>query len=120
MSRARLLPDRVLESAELYLRLVPSVMAAFHEAIVNRWTLYASIFMTTMAALKGAISPCLQGAVDMVCLSQCFNMTRTADRRRIEISPSLTLLADTLDQKLADEYCSPSRPLSTNLSGNQA
>lgn len=104
--------DQILDHCQRfwhsYFRLVPSIMAAFHECTVNRWTLYASIFMTTMAALKGALSPCLQDNVDMTRLRQSFAMTRTADRRMIEISPSLTLLADTLEQKLVTECSSPS------------
>ncbi|KIW91690.1 uncharacterized protein Z519_07658 [Cladophialophora bantiana CBS 173.52] len=101
-----------------YIRLVSSIVVAFHECIVNRWTLFASIFMTTMAALKGAATPCLQGTVDVTKLKQCFAMTRTADRRMIEISPSLTLLADTLEQKLAAEYGTPSGLISPILAEN--
>ncbi|KAK5051985.1 hypothetical protein LTR84_002789 [Exophiala bonariae] len=98
-----------------YIQLVPSIMAAFQECIVNRWTLYASIFMTTMAALKGSLSSCLQDTVDMTQLGQSFAMTRTAERRMIEISPSLTLLADTLAQKLAIESNSPSVVITSDV-----
>lgn len=105
------LQDHCRRFFESYARLVPCIMAAFHECIVNRWTLYASIFMTTMAALKGASTPCLQGVVDLTQLRQCFAETRAADRRMIEMSPSLTLLADTLQQKLAAEHIpSPTVP----------
>lgn len=98
-----------------YTQLVPSIMTAFHECIVNRWTLYASIFMTTMAALKGTLSPYFQDTIDMTRLRQSFAMTRTADRQMIRISPSLTLLADALEQKLAAEYNSPSVALSPEV-----
>lgn len=90
-----------------YTRLIPSLMAAFHECIVNRWTLFASIFMTTMAALKGSVSYALHDSVDTARLRRCFAIARTADRRMITISPSLTLLADTLEEKFAAEYGSP-------------
>jgi hypothetical protein len=101
------LKDHCRKFFESYIQLVPSLMAAFHEFIVNRWTLFASIFMTTMAALKGITTSCLYGLVDMTRLRQCFAMTQTADRRMIEISPSLILLADALEQRLAAGYGAP-------------
>jgi hypothetical protein len=93
------LQDHCRNFFDSYIRLIPCILAAFHECIVNRWTLFASIFMTTMAALKGAsIAP--PEVVDTVRLTECFVATQTADRRVINISPSLMLLADTMQQRL--------------------
>jgi hypothetical protein len=98
-----LLRDHCRRFFDSYMRLIPSIMSAFHECIVNRWTLFSSVFMTTMAAMRAASIPGLHGMVDMTLLRQCFALTNTADRRMIEISPSLTLLADTLQEKLTAE-----------------
>lgn len=90
-----------------YIQLMPSILPAFHECIVNRWTLFASIFMTTLAAMKGAASNCLENSVDSAKLRQCFALARDADRSMVEMSPSLTLLAETLEQRLATVCSSP-------------
>jgi hypothetical protein len=97
------LQDHCRRFFDSYIQLVPAIIAAFHECVVNRWTLFASIFMTTMAALKGASITCTGEVVDAARLNQCLAAIKTADRRMINISPSLVLLADTLEERLATE-----------------
>lgn len=98
------LQDHCRRFFDAYIQAIPGLMAAFHECIVNRWTLFASIFMTTMAALKGAATPWMQGSFDVVQMKRCFALTATADRGVIGWSPSLVLLAETLGHRLAGVF----------------
>ena len=95
------LKDHCRRFFDSYVQLVPCILAAFRECVVNRWTLFASTFMTTMAALRGSSISCIGELVDATRLNQCFAATKTVDRRMINISPSLLLLADTLEDRLA-------------------
>lgn len=86
-----------------YIQLIPSILAAFRECIVNRWTIFASIFMTTLAAMKGTAVSGLAQSVDSNRLRQCFALTSSVSRSMTVISPSLTLLANTLEQRVEEE-----------------
>lgn len=99
-----------------YIQLIPSIMAAFQECIVNRWTLFASIFMTTMAAMKGAAMPGLTRICDNDRLRRCFALTSSVNRSLLGISPSLTLLANTLEQRV--EVGSPMFNGQYNIAGH--
>jgi hypothetical protein len=87
-----------------YVGLVPSLLTSIRDCIVNRWTLYASVFMTSMAVILAAQTPCLRAgcAVDWVRLAVCLRSTRTVDRRVVEASPSLSLLHGALARRLAE------------------
>ncbi|KAH9218413.1 hypothetical protein DL95DRAFT_385461 [Leptodontidium sp. 2 PMI_412] len=99
-----------------YIQLIPRILAAFNECIVNRWTLFASIFMTTMAAMKGASVPGLTRSVDNDRLRQCFALTSSVNRSMIGISPSLNLFANTLKQRV--EEGSPMLSSGYNIAGH--
>lgn len=100
----------VLEHCErffhAYVQLMPSILMSVRHCIVNRWTLYASIFMTSMAAMQAALTPCLREAfvVDWSRLLGCFRATRTVDQQIIQASPSLSLLNTTLAQRWKESY----------------
>lgn len=99
-----------------YIQLIPRILAAFNECIVNRWTLFASIFMTTMAAMKGASVPGLTRSVDNDRLRQCFALTSSVNRSMIGISPSLNFLSNTLKQRV--EEGSPMFSSGYNIAGH--
>lgn len=83
-----------------YLHLTPSILAAFHECSVNRWTLFATMFITTLAATKAAATPCLSSAVGATMLKECLFGLDNIDRRMVEVSSSMTRLAHTLQRQL--------------------
>jgi hypothetical protein len=87
-----------------YIRLMPSMLTSIRDCIVNRWTLYASIFMTSMAVILAAQTSCLRAgcAVDWARLAVCLRSTRTVDRRIVQASPSLSLLDGALARRLAE------------------
>jgi len=89
---------------DAYIQLMPSILICIRHCIVNRWTLYATIFMTSMAVLQASQHQFLRAgcAVDWPRLLVCLQSTSTVDRRVVEASPSLSLLERTLAQRLAD------------------
>ncbi|SPQ24261.1 aaeae85e-56e2-494d-863c-fdb28e7020da [Thermothielavioides terrestris] len=102
-----------------YMQSIPSLLTAVRDCIVNRWTLYATIFTTSMAVLQAAATPCLRTgcAVDWAHLLACLRSTRTVDVRIVQASPSLSLLQRTLADRLADvcpdvsPITAPARPI---------
>ena len=100
-----------------YMQSIPSMLMAVRDCIVNRWTLYATIFVTSMAVLRAAGTPCLRSgcAVDWAHLLACLRSTRSVDIRIVHASPSLSLLHRTLADRLAnvcpDDYSTtPAHP----------
>jgi hypothetical protein len=100
-----------------YMELIPSVLMAVRDCIVNRWTLYTTIFMTSMAVILAAGTPCLRNgcAVDWTHLLACLRSTRSVDMRIVQASPSLSLLHRTLTDRLAeachDDSAIPAHPI---------
>ncbi|KAK4893443.1 hypothetical protein LTR27_008125 [Elasticomyces elasticus] len=83
-----------------YVHLIPCIVAAFELCVVNRWTLFLSTFMNTMAALKAADVPALRS----VCspgIEDCFAAAMNVDRDVINQSPALQLLYTTLQERLS-------------------
>lgn len=85
-----------------YIQLMPSILLAVRECMLHRWTLFASIFMTSMAVLKAASTVGIQDgcAVDWARLYQCLQSTQRVDQRIAEGSASLSLLSQTLSARL--------------------
>ncbi|KAH7264670.1 hypothetical protein B0J15DRAFT_491208 [Fusarium solani] len=74
---------------QAYIQLMPSLLICIRNCIVNRWTLYGSIFMTSMAVIQAARTPCLgDGCV--------------VDWPRLLASPSLSLMESALAQRLTE------------------
>jgi hypothetical protein len=103
----RVTTTEILEHCErffhAYMQSIPSMLMAVRDCIVNRWTLYATIFMTSMAVLQAAGTPCLRNGcgVDWAHLLACLRSTRSVDMRIVQASPSLSLLHRTLSDRLA-------------------
>ncbi|KAH7000779.1 hypothetical protein EDB80DRAFT_724462, partial [Ilyonectria destructans] len=89
---------------QAYIQLMPSLLISIRNCIVNRWTLYASIFMSSMAVIQAARTPCLGAGcvVDWPQLLMCLKSTSTVDRRIVEASPSLSLLERSLAHRLTE------------------
>ncbi|KAM5364492.1 hypothetical protein ACJZ2D_011483 [Fusarium nematophilum] len=89
---------------QAYIQLMPSLLLCIRNCIVNRWTLYASIFMTSMAITQAARTPCIGSGcvVDWSQLLVCLRSTSTVDRRIVEASPSLSLLETALAHRLTE------------------
>ncbi len=87
-----------------YTQSIPSMLMAVRDCIVNRWTLYATIFVTSMAVLRAVGTPCLRSgcAVDWVHLLACLRSTSSVDMRIVNASPSLSLMHRTLADRLAN------------------
>ncbi|KAH7141287.1 hypothetical protein B0J13DRAFT_445594 [Dactylonectria estremocensis] len=91
---------------DAYIKLMPSILVCLRHCIVNRWTLFATIFMTSMAVIQGSQTRCLRDgcAVDWSRLLECLRSTRSVDRRIVEASVSLSLLDSALSRRLPDTY----------------
>lgn len=88
-----------------YIQLIPALLTAAQSCIVNRWTLCTTAFMTTMAALQGAKTPCLRDNCDLDWqrLWNCLRSARSVSRGARESSPSLTIVDGILAQRLDGE-----------------
>lgn len=86
-----------------YTQAMPSILLSVRDCIVNRWTLYATVFVTSMAIIEAAGTPCIREgcAVDWARVVECLESTRQVDTRIVEASPSLSLLHSTLTERLA-------------------
>lgn len=87
-----------------YIQLMPSLLLAMQSCIVNRWTIYVTIFMTSMAILSATQTQCLRTgcSVDWLRTFATLRSTATVGKRIIQSSPALSLLGDTLAQHLAE------------------
>ena len=87
-----------------YIQLMPSLLVAVQSCIVNRWTIYVTVFMTSMAVLQAIKAQCLiEGcSMDWPILWAALRSTTTVDGQVVEGSPALSLLADTLAQRLVE------------------
>lgn len=87
-----------------YVQAMPSLLLSVRNCIVNRWTLYATIFVTSMAVIQAAGTPCIREgcSVDWACVLKCLESTREVDIRIVEASPSLSLFHSTLIERLAE------------------
>ena len=112
----RVSTTEILEHCErffgAYMQSIPSMLMAVRDCIVNRWTLYATIFTTSMAVIYAAGTPCLRNecTVDWAHLLACLRSTRSVDMRIVQASPSLSLLHRTLTDRLA-EVCPDDSPI---------
>jgi hypothetical protein len=87
-----------------YIQAMPSMLLSVRDCIVNRWTLYATIFVTSMAVIQAAATPCIRHgcAVDWGRLVTCLELTREVDGRIMDASPSLSLIRSTLAERLVE------------------
>ncbi|EHA18719.1 hypothetical protein ASPNIDRAFT_176433 [Aspergillus niger ATCC 1015] len=96
---AGLLRDDCQKFFDSYILLTPSIVAAFQDCLVNRWTLFVSLFITSVAAISAASTPCLTG----LCSPQfyeCIRAAGRADQAIIRRSSSLMILQDILGERI--------------------
>ncbi|KAJ5996473.1 hypothetical protein N7499_007209 [Penicillium canescens] len=84
-----------------YVMLTPSIVAAFHNCQVNRWTLFVSIFMTTVAAMAAANTPCLSGLCSPQ-FYQCLRASGHTEQTILQKSSSLMILQGVIEERLSD------------------
>jgi hypothetical protein len=87
-----------------YTQLMPNILISIQNCIVNRWTLYSTIFMSSLAVIKASQTRCIRVncVVDWSHLIACLESTSSVDRRIIEASPSLVLMESTLSRRLTE------------------
>ncbi|KAK2686564.1 hypothetical protein QWA68_015348 [Fusarium oxysporum] len=87
-----------------YTQLMPSILISIQNCIVNRWTLYSTIFMSSLAVIKASQTRCIRVncVVDWSHLIACLKSTLSVDKRIIEASPSLILMESTLNRRLTE------------------
>ncbi|KAF7593926.1 hypothetical protein BBP40_010628 [Aspergillus hancockii] len=85
-----------------YIQLIPSILFAFRDCLIYKWTLFLSIFITTMVAWKAADTPCLRN-ISLGQLHQCLSSVATEHWETSECSsPSLKILQQILHQRLQE------------------
>ena len=101
-AQAAVLLDDCRKFFNSYLHLAPSILSSVQECFVNRWTLFGSIFMTTMAAVQAtsAADPQCCTPLEWSRLLEALESMRTVQGNVINASPSLLLLAETLSSYL--------------------
>lgn len=89
---------------EAYIQLMPSILIAVRECPVNRWTLYASIFMTSMAVIRTASVAGIRHVcnIDWPRLARCLQSSQTVDPRISSGTPSLSMLSNALAPRLSN------------------
>jgi hypothetical protein len=87
-----------------YIQVMPSLLQCVRDCIVNRWTLYATVFVTSMAVIQAAATPCIRDGctVDWARLVASLESTRVVDQETVDASPSLSLLQSTLSARLTE------------------
>ncbi|KAI9043123.1 putative C6 transcription factor [Aspergillus affinis] len=99
------LPDLLWDDCkrflDSYVMLTPSIAAAFQDCHVNRWNLFVSIFLTTVAAVAVASTPCLRELCSPQ-FYQCILASAHAKQTTLQKSPSLMMLQGVLEQRILD------------------
>ncbi|KAB5575537.1 hypothetical protein GE09DRAFT_1184547 [Coniochaeta sp. 2T2.1] len=87
-----------------YIQAMPSMLLSLRACIVNRWTLYSTIFVNSMAVIHAAGTAYIrQGcAVDWSSVVACLESIQRVDSRIVEASPSLSLLHGTLMERVKE------------------
>ncbi|KAF9891673.1 hypothetical protein FE257_003685 [Aspergillus nanangensis] len=93
--------DDCKQFLDSYVMLTPSIAAAFEDCYVNRWTLFVSIFVTTVAAVAVTTTPCLRELCSPQ-LYQCILASAHAKSTTLQKSPSLMMLQGVLEQRILD------------------
>ncbi|KAL2832182.1 hypothetical protein BDW59DRAFT_139834 [Aspergillus cavernicola] len=97
-----LLLDHCQGFFDSYVLLTPSIIAAFHDCWVNRWTIFLTVFITSMAALTAADTPCLSRLCSPD-FYQCIRASGQADQTILRKNPSLMMLQGVLEVRLSSE-----------------
>ncbi|KAJ5421465.1 hypothetical protein N7491_009910 [Penicillium cf. griseofulvum] len=95
-----LLLDHCQRFFDSYVMLIPGIVAAFNDCRVNRWTLFISLFITSVAAMTAANAPCL----NELCSPQLYQRIKESGRAEQTIvrkSSSLVLVQGVLEERLS-------------------
>ncbi|KAJ5636519.1 uncharacterized protein N7484_009832 [Penicillium longicatenatum] len=84
-----------------YVMLTPSIVAAFDNCHVNRWTLFVSIFFTSVAAMTAGNTPCLSELCSPQ-FRQCIQAPGRVDKTILQQSPSLMMIQEVLEERLSE------------------
>ncbi|CZT41704.1 uncharacterized protein RSE6_01477 [Rhynchosporium secalis] len=89
---------------EAYVGLVSSIVSAIKSCPHTPWNFYASLFITTMAAHKGAQATCLRGQIPEAVIS-CFEAAKSMfeSGEAVINSPSLAMLGAILSRHIKTE-----------------
>ncbi|KAI1259478.1 hypothetical protein F5Y18DRAFT_409614 [Xylariaceae sp. FL1019] len=93
-----------------YCNFVTSAVAALPCCPQSTWYIYASLFITTMAALRGARAPLLRHSISSDLIQCIVNATKAfEDGLAVTVSPSLrtiaAILRDQVDSQLESDIC---------------
>ncbi|KAK9321542.1 hypothetical protein V1517DRAFT_326166 [Lipomyces orientalis] len=86
-----------------YVNFMVSATSTVQHCLPNLWTLYASIFIISMAALKAANTPCLRSTMPSR-VAQCFELANEAFQVIGGVSPSLTALQEILNERVSTRH----------------
>ncbi|OOQ85166.1 C6 transcription factor [Penicillium brasilianum] len=84
-----------------YVLLTPSIVAAFENCHVNRWTLFVSIFITSVAAMTAGNTPCLSELCSPQ-FRQSYQAPGRVDKTLLQQSPSLMMIQEVLEGRLSE------------------
>ncbi|KAH7085268.1 putative C6 transcription factor, partial [Paraphoma chrysanthemicola] len=91
---------RLLES---YISCIPRLIGALKGCVVNSWTLFATMFMSSMAVLKIVCMPWLQAAFSPR-LFEVLELAGSTDTSFSGMSPSIDRMHEALRRELATTY----------------
>ncbi|KAK9233826.1 hypothetical protein V1525DRAFT_351253 [Lipomyces kononenkoae] len=83
-----------------YVNFIESATFTVQRCLPNSWTLYASIFIISMAALKAANTPCLRSTMPSQVI-QCFHLASDVFQVIGDVSPSLSALQHIFNDRIS-------------------
>ncbi|KAL4888090.1 hypothetical protein BDV59DRAFT_196722 [Aspergillus ambiguus] len=92
--------DHCQRFIDSFVLLSPSIISAFHDCRVNRWTIFVSIFITSVAAITAANVPCLRELCSPR-FYQCIQASGRAQQTILQKSASLMMLQEVLEERLS-------------------
>ncbi|KAK9342105.1 hypothetical protein V1522DRAFT_55694 [Lipomyces starkeyi] len=86
-----------------YVNFMVSATSTVQRCLPNLWTLYASIFIISMAALKAPNTPCLRSTMPSQ-VTQCFELASETFQIIGGVSPSLSALKEILNERVSTRH----------------
>ncbi|KAK9242379.1 hypothetical protein V1506DRAFT_89529 [Lipomyces tetrasporus] len=86
-----------------YVNFMVSATSTVPRCLPNLWTLYSSIFIISMAALKAANTPCLRSTMPSQ-VAQCFELANETFQTIGGVSPSLSALQEILNERVSTRH----------------
>lgn len=82
-----------------YMYILPNISSLVSKCRVNAWTMYATVFVMTLAAAESMKSHCLQATIPHNLVDVVLSAPQVFEAVK-DISPSLALLQDLLDHRI--------------------